>query len=96
MEMMSRVCPLCGSSDTSTLFAEADFTLERLDSFAFASRKMPEYMHYRLVDCPGCDLLYANPMAEQLLGVELEVGRLTKGGRRHGDSNYGEDGFRHG
>jgi SAM-dependent methyltransferase len=44
------------------LFADANFELERLDSFAFASRKMPEYMHYRLIDCPACDLLYANPL----------------------------------
>jgi SAM-dependent methyltransferase len=62
MEMISRTCPLCGSSDTSTVFAEADFELERLDGFAFASRKMPEYMHYRLIDCPVCDLLYATPL----------------------------------
>lgn len=62
MEMISRDCPLCGSSDTSTVFAEADFELDRLDSFAFASRKMPEYMHYRLINCPTCDLLYANSL----------------------------------
>jgi SAM-dependent methyltransferase len=65
MEMISRPCPLCGSSDTSCIFAEADFDIERLDSFAFASRKMPEYMHYRLVECPTCDLLYANPLPNE-------------------------------
>jgi SAM-dependent methyltransferase len=62
MEMISRACPLCGSSDTSKVFAEADFNFSDLDRFAFASRKMPEYMHYRLIDCPTCDLLYANPL----------------------------------
>jgi SAM-dependent methyltransferase len=62
MKMISRLCPLCSSSDTSKIFAEADFNVESLDSFAFASRKMPEYMHYRLVECPACDLLYANPL----------------------------------
>ena len=62
MEMMSRPCPLCGSSDTSKIFTGANYTIERLDSFAFASRKTPEFMHYRLIDCPVCDLLYANPL----------------------------------
>ena len=62
MEMISRSCPLCGSSDSGNIFAEADFDIESLDQFAFASRKMPEYMHYRLIDCPTCDLLYANPL----------------------------------
>ena len=65
MEMISRACPLCGSSDTGTVFAEADFELEKLDSFAFASRKMPEYMHFRLISCPCCDLLYANPLPRE-------------------------------
>jgi len=65
MEMISRCCPLCGSSDTSQVFAEADFEPERLDRFAFASRKMPEYMHYRLIGCPTCDLLYANPLPRE-------------------------------
>jgi SAM-dependent methyltransferase len=62
MDMITRTCPLCGSSDTSRVFADADFEMDRLDSFAFASRKMPEYMHYRLIECPTCDLLYANPL----------------------------------
>ena len=43
------------------MFAEANIDHEKLDAFAFASRKMPEYMHHRLVECPTCDVLYANP-----------------------------------
>ncbi len=62
MEMTSRPCPLCGSLDSSQIFAAADFDVERLGNFSFASRKLPEYMHYRLIKCPSCDLLYANPL----------------------------------
>jgi SAM-dependent methyltransferase len=62
IEMVSRACPLCGSADETHVFAEADFDFERLDGLAFASRKLPEYMHYRLVSCPACDLLYSNPL----------------------------------
>lgn len=62
MLMVERACPLCGSHDTSKVFAEADLDFAKLDRFAFASRKMPEYMHYRLISCPRCDLLYANPL----------------------------------
>ncbi len=61
MEMALRNCPACGSSDQSCVFAEADFDPAQWDAFAFASRKLPEYMHYRLVVCPTCDLLYASP-----------------------------------
>jgi SAM-dependent methyltransferase len=37
----------------------------RLDRFAFASRKVPEYMHWRLVECSRCDTLYANPAPDE-------------------------------
>jgi hypothetical protein len=44
-------CPLCASSDTSFTLAETALDLARLDAFAFASRKVPEYMHWRLLEC---------------------------------------------
>lgn len=70
MELIPRACPICGSTDESSVFAAADFDFARLDTFAFASRKLPEYMHYRLLSCPTCDLLYASPVprAEDLAG----------------------------
>jgi SAM-dependent methyltransferase len=51
------------------LFADATFDLEALGEFAFASRKLPEYMHWRLQECQTCDLLYSTPTPpfEQLL-----------------------------
>lgn len=62
--MHDRPCPLCGSTDASQIFADANFNLEKLDDFGFASRKLPEYMHYRLINCPTCDLLYASPVPD--------------------------------
>ena len=62
MNIVQRACPVCASKDESNVFAEENIDLKQLDAFAFASRKMPEYMHHRLVVCPGCDLLYANPI----------------------------------
>ncbi len=62
--MITRPCPVCGSRDDSRIFAEADFDFDKLDGFSFASRKIPEYMHYRLVRCPECDLLYSSPIPE--------------------------------
>jgi SAM-dependent methyltransferase len=59
--LMPRACPICGEGAASRLFAESNIDLEALDGFAFASRKLPEYMHLRLVECGRCGLLYANP-----------------------------------
>jgi SAM-dependent methyltransferase len=59
--VVDRPCPVCGSRDQSHVYAESTFDPSRLDAFAFASRKFPEYMHHRLVRCPVCKLLYASP-----------------------------------
>src|ERR1019366_3358312 len=59
---VDRICPLCSSSDQSRVIAESNIDLGKLNSFAFASRKNPEYMHPRLVECPTCRLLYGSPV----------------------------------
>lgn len=73
LKMIARVCPVCASTVDSKVFAEANVNLTQLDEFAFASRKFPEYMHWRLIECPECDLLYANPApAAQSLGAAYD------------------------
>jgi SAM-dependent methyltransferase len=61
-ELIERPCPICGLADRSTLFAEARFDPERLDGMSFSSRKQPEGMHHRLLECKRCDILYASPV----------------------------------
>lgn len=57
--LVSRCCPICGDGAFSRLFADANIDQSRLDGFAFSSRKLPEFMHYRLFECGKCDLVYA-------------------------------------
>ncbi len=64
MKLRPRSCPGCGSQDDSGVVADRNIDESALDAFAFASRKTPEFMHFRLVRCPDCDLLYANPAPE--------------------------------
>jgi SAM-dependent methyltransferase len=61
IEWVERQCPLCGSAENSTVFAESNFDAGKMDEYAFASRKLPEYMHARLMQCSRCDVLYTNP-----------------------------------
>lgn len=63
-EFVTRVCPGCGADDSEP-FAEANIEPEALNAFAFAARKLPEYMHYALVVCRRCDLLFANPAPDR-------------------------------
>jgi len=61
-ELTERSCPVCDSTDDSTIFARQRLDLAALDEHAFASRKRPEHMRLRLVTCPTCDLAYASPV----------------------------------
>ena len=61
MDLESRPCPLCGTVDRSSVFLEANYDLDRLTHSAFSSRKLPEYMHFRLMRCSLDDLVYASP-----------------------------------
>jgi len=69
--LKERSCPLCGPPDRGQVRYRANFDEARLDDFAFASRKLPEFMHLTLVECPSCNLLYASPSlrAEFLAGA---------------------------
>ena len=61
MELHERGCPICGNGGTGREYYPAKLDESRLNAFAFASRKVPDYMHYRLLRCGDCDVLYANP-----------------------------------
>ena len=55
-----RACPLCGSREEAHVIEKA-FDPSLVGKLSFASRKPPELMHWRLVTCAGCGLVYASP-----------------------------------
>jgi SAM-dependent methyltransferase len=61
LDFIPRTCPLCGGDDARVL-VEATLDEGKLTTSAFASRKLPEYMHSRMVECNACGMLYANPV----------------------------------
>jgi SAM-dependent methyltransferase len=61
LEWESRACPICNSTAERKVVAESNIDGTRLTAFAFSSRKYPEYMHPRMVQCAQCGLIYANP-----------------------------------
>lgn len=71
----SRSCPVCGAgSENATLFLKENIDPDKLTDSSFASRKVPEYMCHQLVQCPVCDLVYAdNPPAKEELARAYHV-----------------------
>jgi len=90
--MVSRACPVCGSDSQYRVFKEAAFDASRWDRFAFSSRKTPEYMHYRLLECERCDVLYANPLPtrESLEAAYREAAFDSGVEARHASDAYAE------
>ena len=71
----SRACPVCHAGiDKAKLFIEKNIDSAKLSGFSFASRKEPEYMNHRLVQCTNCDLVYVDqPPAEDELAHAYHV-----------------------
>jgi SAM-dependent methyltransferase len=70
-----RNCPVCHSkSEDAEVFIENNLDSSKLTEFSFASRKIPEYMCYRLVKCKSCDLVYVDqPPSKEELAHEYHV-----------------------
>src|SRR6188768_2444054 len=90
LTLETRACPICGTRDRGRLFAEANVDAEALGRFAFASRKLPEYMHWRLVACGRCDLLYADPAPspEDLSALYRDADFDSRDEARHASHTY--------
>ncbi|AOS81325.1 MULTISPECIES: class I SAM-dependent methyltransferase [Hydrogenophaga] len=62
-----RPCPVCHCT-THVHFADEHIDLHQLSGLTYASRKTPEFMCLRLVQCTTCDLVYApTPPAQDYL-----------------------------
>ena len=83
-EWVARTCPLCGPAGNGPVFAESNIDMAKLDAFAFASRKLPEYMHPRLIDCRGCGLLFGNPvLSAHTLADAYQAAQFDSGREAH-------------
>ena len=84
VEWVNRPCPLCGWNGEARVFAESNINLAELDGFAFASRKLPEYMHPRLLTCARCGILYGNPvLSPGTLAGAYQAAAFDSGGEAH-------------
>ena len=88
---LRRDCPACGTEGRPRLYADANVAASQLDEYAFASRKFPEYMHWRLWECARCDLLYANPApsSEQLANLYRDASFSSGSEARYAAGTYG-------
>lgn len=57
----SRPCPVCHTGfEKAKLIIEKNIDPAKLSGFSFASRKEPDYMCHRMMQCPNCNLVFAD------------------------------------
>ena len=61
MQLIARNCPVCGSAGRAEVYFPAAYDEARMGAFSFASRKLPEYMHFQMLRCRDCDMLFSSP-----------------------------------
>ncbi len=62
LALEERTCPICKTSEESVVFRESTYDESRWTEASFSSRKLPEYMHFRLLTCGTCGLTYGSPV----------------------------------
>lgn len=59
--MLPIVCALCGKNQTRVLYP-ATFTEKDLTKKIYSARRFPDHIHYRIVRCVTCGLIFSSPI----------------------------------
>lgn len=61
--MIHQTCAICQKDNFTVLYPE-NFDLQNIDEKTFSARRLPDRVHYRIVKCRNCGLVYSNPILE--------------------------------
>lgn len=61
-------CPICGPKASARIKYDANFDPSALD---FTARKRSKHMHFRILECNGCNLVYSSPIVEDMAILDL-------------------------
>ncbi len=59
--MINTTCTIC-NHDRARQIYRANFDLSKINENIFSARRSPDRIHYRMVRCQTCGLLYSNPI----------------------------------
>ncbi len=64
--MKKVTCVICKTNKNTALLYEESFDISKIDSSIFSARRIPDNLHYRLVKCNKCGLIFSNPIMERV------------------------------
>jgi len=76
--MIETHCPICGQGTPYQVIYQENFNEDLINEDIFSARRLPDKIHYRIVKCQQCGLIYANPILEDQKIVDLyQKSKLT-------------------
>lgn len=60
--MINRVCALCGVKQHTKILYPATFRKKNLTYTTYSARRFPDHMHYRILRCERCGLVFSSPI----------------------------------
>jgi SAM-dependent methyltransferase len=61
MKMVNQPCAICEKNDFDVLY-HPNFNPNLIDEKIFSARRLPDKIHYQIVKCRKCNLIYSNPI----------------------------------
>lgn len=61
--MINQSCAICEEKNYTVIY-EANFDSKKIDERTFSARRLPDRVHYRIVRCKKCRLVYSDPILE--------------------------------
>lgn len=63
--MINTVCAICKSKQRLRLLYKKNFDTDKIDVKLFSARRLPDGIHYRIVKCLRCGLIFSSPILEE-------------------------------
>jgi len=63
--MREITCAICGTNKYAEVLYPANFSESDFNEKIFSARRLPDKIHYRILKCTKCGLIFSNPIAEE-------------------------------
>jgi SAM-dependent methyltransferase len=60
--MIDIICAICGKKQQTKVLYPANFKESDISSHTYSARRMPDRVHYRLLKCVSCGLIFSSPI----------------------------------
>ena len=63
--MKTQFCPICGPKAGKKPLYPQNFSTTQINARVFSARRRPDRLHYRIVKCSGCGLVFSDPILDE-------------------------------